>query len=397
MTERKTSMHGRAAALICALLGSLTGVAGGVPGVESLPMNKAVIRGDVVYTVGAMHWATPGPLFGAVEQVHLSDGKGTKISIFSDVWMPTNLTRKGELRTCHGWDLTQGRFWSTSVEDYSRISDVAFQAGAAKTSVLNAYALAEGPEGRIIWPKVDEKSRRLMVDDPIAVQPLNDCSTLAWKFRCFSNGILYDLAATDDDSLIVYLPIANRMTVWYYSSAELVSDKVVGPVRTEGRPLYEGSRWRQAATFDVPFECAFRVFHHGKKVYFWCEDGRAFEVSGLDKTATEAGEQGPIERDRTARGGWGIHDDILDRFKGVNEKRVSVKQVEDLTGVTMVIRDDDRGNIYWVMPEKVVDNSTPRREVKLDKPGAVPADASGPIVEVYKLMPAIQKLHGGGK
>jgi hypothetical protein len=104
-----------------------------------------------------------------------------------------------------------------------------------------------------------------------------------------------------------------------------------------------------------------------------------------------------VERDRAEGTGLTVHSDLLDRFRGVNEKRVSVKQVEDLSGVTMVIRDDDRGNIYWVMAEKVVDDSTPRREVKLDKPGAVPADASGPIVEIYKLMPAIQKLHGGGK
>jgi hypothetical protein len=366
--------------------------------VKSLPMCRAVIADDVAYVAGGIACVSTGIDCVLLQQVSLSESRLSVSHPLIPLALPQHAVSDRKEAVPYCWDFQYGHYWSTAVavSEQPAILHRSFSLRRIPKTLLGEWSLSDCLADRQPSPTDHAKAMRQITDSDMKLRPLYDYNMLAVVLDKVGSGLSYDLLVADTDSFFVFLSIGNRMTVWYCSYGKVPAGCGTSLLSIDGPPLFKGSRWVQAATFDVPFDCDFRVLCRGARVFFWCSDGRVFEAGGLDQPRPMAILADPVEVTGTDTS-FSVTEAVLDRFRGTNELRVSVKQVEDLTGVTMVIRDDDRNNIYWVMPEKVVDNSTPRREVKLDKPGAVPADASGPIVEIYKLMPAIQKLHGGKK
>jgi len=359
-----------------------------------MPMAKGIVRDDTIYVAAGLEWNS-GNIVNTVLQ-ELRDHGGMTYS--ASLLFPMDLSRQiwshDQDRVQYCWDISDGYFWnalgSTDLELYAR--DRIFTMRRMPVALLDQWPLRDVSYAESgVLQKCTNNVAQQVTDEDVPLRPLRHYNTLAYMFKTVGKGVVYDIIPISVESFLVYLAVGERMTVWYYSYGSSHIGQTLGPVVIAGQPLYRGSKWLRVAIFDVPFDCAFRVFHHGKKVLFWCEDGRVFDADGLDKPRLPEMSVGVVEPNATDYG-MSITREALDRFKGVNEKRVTVRQVDDLSGVTMAIRDDDRGNIYWVMKDKMVDNSSPRREAKLDKPGPVPADASGPIVEIYKLMPALREL-----
>jgi hypothetical protein len=320
---------------------------------------RSFIMGGKVYAMGEFRpdkergW--PGRL---VLQSDDTEGSG-----LSEFILPITVSHSIEgvqTRTC--WSLAPGRVWvlaeseeATKEDNYSVFSMNTANLGSwlFKGSIPAQTPLAAAGTDRV-------RALPIQVRLGLREQTLQD-------FRDTTNPLLvagFDIHAAGSDALVLYLLVGGRMTVWSYSPGgySRIEGRVLGPYRIDGPPLMAAGKWRQLATFDVPFYGQFAAIHDGQAVYFLTSEGDLFACYGLDSRPKLAGSSKPIiEGSETA---YTPQLRFAERFFGENDPRITVEYEGSVSPGSMILEDLDSGRAY-IMADSFVIPLTPAQ-------GAIP-------------------------
>jgi hypothetical protein len=263
----------------------------------------------------------------------------------------------GETRTC--WSMAANTLWIL-VESDDVTKERNYNVIRLSVDRLGSYAMTDAGRARQYDSSAAGGMERtealpMQVQQGLRAQAMQD-------YQGNDSALVrsgFDIHAIDDDLAALYLLVGNRMTVWCYSPKgySAVDGRIIGPYRIDGLFLTAEKRWRQLATFDVPFKSAFRVVHKGRAVCFWTADGNVYECTGLDARMKGTVGNGPIVDIDTSD--YTTRRMSPTKFLGENERRIVVKRMGSLKGVSMVMEDADGGRAFAMLGPQVCQLTTP--------------------------------------